>query len=180
MVHSRDVADYYDKIQKLFNQYRENPRSASTLRELGRIYREIGHYETATFYLEQGLAIDPRDWEGLAILGSVYSESGDYQSALSNYSRAFELGGQLDLLALVGEALYLLGKYDEAEKHLRLTIKLEGSKQLGFSHLMLGKVLSALNRFDEAYFEFKAAEKFKKTNETAKWLKFARTKINIE
>ncbi len=177
MADSENLSSHYKRIQQLIDQYRDDLGSSSILRELGRAYREIGHQETATFYLEQALAIDPHDWETIALLGSVSSESGDYQSALSHYSRAFELGGQLDLLALVGEALYLIGRYEEAERHLKLTIKLEGSKQLGFSHLILGKVLSALDRYDEAYDEFKTAEKFKKSNETAKWLKFSRMKI---
>ena len=170
--------DPHERIQQLIQEYREDPGSSIILRELGRTYREISQLDTAQFYLEQALAVNRQDWEALAILGSIHADKEDYETALSYYSRAFELGEVLELLSLVGEALYLLGRYEEAESHLRVTIGLEGSHKLGFSHFLLGKVLCALNHFEEAFEEFKVAEQFKKTDEGAEWLKFAKMRMH--
>ena len=171
-------SELHVRIRKLIKQYREDPGSSLVLRELGQAYHEMQQLDTAIFYLEQALVVDPQDWEAHVILGRLYADKKAYEETLSHYSRAYELSRQLDLLPLVGEALYLLKRYPMAEVHLRSTIHLEGSHQRGLSHFLLGKVLCALERYDEAFEEFQAAERFKKTDETSKWLAFAKTRIN--
>ncbi|MHA2273937.1 MAG: tetratricopeptide repeat protein [Candidatus Hodarchaeales archaeon] len=171
-------SDLTDHLQLLLQEYRENPTSHVVLRELGKTYRDMAQFDTAMFYLEQALTVNPGDWEALVVLGSLYAEKEDHEAALSHYSRAYELSNETDLLGLVGEALYHLKRFKIAESHLRLTLRLEGSLQRGFSHFILGKVLCALDRFEEAFDEFRAAEKFKKSDETSRWLKFAKTKMS--
>ncbi|MHA2230964.1 MAG: tetratricopeptide repeat protein [Candidatus Hodarchaeales archaeon] len=173
-------SDLHEKIQLLIKQYQEDPGSSVILRELGGAYWELGQFPTAMFYLEQALSVNPQEWEAHVLLGQIHGDMEEYDESLSHYSRAYELSGQLDLLSLVGEALFFLNQLDLAEKHLRSTIKLEGSHQRGFSHFILGKVLCSLERYDEAFEEFRAAEKYKKTDETSKWLSLAQTKMDQE
>ena len=158
----------------------DHPEYASTLENLGNIWYRRGEHARVAEQLEKVLAIRRRalgeDAEPVARttanLGSVYAASGNDTAALPKLREGREkmtkfLGpGHPDVAAVLtneGGALMRLGRLDEAEAAVRLSLEIrlakfpETSIPVALSRLRLGQVLTAEKRYPEADNELRIA-----------------------
>jgi tetratricopeptide (TPR) repeat protein len=91
--------------------------SADELCELGRVEAEKRNYRKAIDYFIRSLQLDPRWVESLSLRGDAYMRLHEYQKAAADYrtitERYPDAGGESEL----AEALYRLGRYEEAIKY---------------------------------------------------------------
>jgi serine/threonine protein kinase len=158
----------------------DHPEYASSLENLGNIWYRRGEYSRVAEQLEKVLAIRRRalgeDAEPVARttanLGSVYAASGNDTAALPKFQEARErltkfLGPDhpdvASVLTSEGGALMRLGRLDQAESTVRLSLKIrlakfpEVSIPVALSRLRLGQVLTAEKRYPEADKELRVA-----------------------
>lgn len=82
----------------------QNPRSAEPRVELAKLSQEVGDNQTASFYLNEGLQIDPGNWRVFAGLGLLREREGNYRQAYENYLRAYQLNTtKVDLVAKLND-----------------------------------------------------------------------------
>ena len=117
--------------------------TATTLNNMGLVYRDMGEFQKALDTLNQALAID-RDIQSkwaiaydLKNLGLTYLQMGQPQKALPLFQEALEtasgIGNRINeakILLGYGEALFLLERWPEAEEHFQKALELSRSMAL--------------------------------------------------
>jgi tetratricopeptide (TPR) repeat protein len=87
---------------------------------VGRYYLERKMYPDAKLWFEKSLREYPRNVNAYQLLGSMYLEQGSWADAASAYEGAIRCRpDRLDFHSQYAQALVRLGRYREAEKHLR-------------------------------------------------------------
>ncbi|NNF00560.1 MAG: tetratricopeptide repeat protein [Pyrinomonadaceae bacterium] len=111
---------------------------------------------------ERELALEPNDFFSLFFGGVVASSENDHQKAISLLSRAIKINpnsGEAHLF--LGQSQIEMNDLDNAEKNLRIAVRLEanGGKntQARRTHFMLGRLLLKTGRKEEARKELKIA-----------------------
>lgn len=99
-----------------FNALEINPDHVHTLAVLGEIYTDVGNRETAEEYINQALALDPKDVLALRNRAYLLQQRGDYVEAATAFEAAIAAAPQrFDLYIQYGRLLQVgLGEFDKA------------------------------------------------------------------
>jgi tetratricopeptide (TPR) repeat protein len=82
----------YEMAKKTFKEVNKLlPSSSEVPRALGSIARREGHWDESIAYLEQGLALDPRNSELLSDTAFTYTAVRQFPAALKLYDRALDI-----------------------------------------------------------------------------------------
>lgn len=125
------------------------PNSFETLFLFAQALEDQGQFREAANRLLQAIAIRP-EGQGLHYkLGRIYIKLADYQRALESFERELERNPSFaPAHLLLGIALTLEGRFEDAEKHLREACRLlPGSAQALYQ---LGQLLLRTGRLQEA------------------------------
>jgi|SRR5208282_4236610 len=90
--------------------------------------------------------------------GNQFYDAGDYQKALAKFEQGLAIlpppiekwEASTWCLASIGDALFLLGRYEEAHQHLSHAVVCPGGLGNSFIHLRLGQVQFELGNIDRA------------------------------
>src|SRR4030095_6754032 len=103
----------FKRVQKLL------PGSSYVLNGLGAVTRREGHWDESIAYLEQALALDPRNVELLTDAAGTYSMPRQFPAALKLYDRALDIvPNDPDLMASKAGIYQAEGNVQEAAKLL--------------------------------------------------------------
>jgi len=129
---ARQLKGQLAQAQQSYEQARElSPNNPALLRDLGRLYTQLGNTERAEAALQRSLELQPKESLTYLYLGELHEKRNDFRSAVGAYLNAYNLSplwdkppqrlgvayGKLDRL---GDAYYYLGRslllQDEDEK----------------------------------------------------------------
>jgi serine/threonine protein kinase/Tfp pilus assembly protein PilF len=103
----------FDRVSKML------PGSSEVPIALGRVTKREGNWDKSTAYLEQALALDPRNVELIMIAGMTYMNLRQFPTALRLYDRALEITpNDPDVMALEASIYQAQGNLQEAAKFL--------------------------------------------------------------
>jgi hypothetical protein len=125
---------------------------------VGRYYLERKLYPDAKRWFEESLREYPRNVNAYQLLGSMYVEQGEWEKAAEAYERAIVLRpDKLEFHDECARTLVQLGRYREAEKHLRfVAVQLRHDPN---AWRALGMVLQKLGQADSAQAAFDRADR---------------------
>ncbi len=132
------------------------PENATTLAVLAEVYTDVGNWETAENYINQALAIDPRNVMALRNKGYLLERQGAYTEAVAAYQQAVEVAPNRFDLYIEKARQYRVGledfdaaiaAYQEAANVYRSAITLDA---LGDGQYIAGDFLSAVRTLREA------------------------------
>jgi len=119
----------------------------------------LGYYENGAACAEKSIALDPTGAQAHSLLGAILSRQGRAAEALTNYSRAIDLGlgdaETSDAWLGRGQCLFELGRYAEAlaayERPLAVNPKdVKARVCLANALFDLGRIEEAMAHFDQA------------------------------
>jgi tetratricopeptide (TPR) repeat protein len=142
-----------DALEYLVRAIEINPGIALAHWRLGAALQALGELEAATHALEQAVQIRPALADAHIRLGLLYKEQGRRRDALESYRKAAESSvepAQKEFLK--AQACMLEGRESEAESLLRSALVLEPDHPTAYG--LLGQILAAAGRFDEAVRHF--------------------------
>ncbi|MGE5207867.1 MAG: tetratricopeptide repeat protein [Alphaproteobacteria bacterium] len=110
----------YERAKATFGQLRETlPGSSDILYALGLVSRRQGKWDESIAYLEQALALDPRNPEVLSNTAWTYAMLRQFPAALNLYNRALEITpNDLDLITVKASIYQSTGRLKEAATSL--------------------------------------------------------------
>jgi serine/threonine protein kinase/Flp pilus assembly protein TadD len=94
------------------------PNSSEVPMALGRVARRAGHWDESVAYLEQGLALDPRNVEWLLDLAETYGLVRQFSAALKLYDRVLDISPNDPDVMTVKASIY------QAQGNLQGAVKL--------------------------------------------------------
>jgi predicted Zn-dependent protease len=111
-----------EAAENLIRALQWRPLDSDIIRDLGKIYFNMGDYAKALKTLRGALAFSPKDPEGWFLLGRAQTEMGDLNGALKSFKTllsyaphylpgTYHLGETYGKLGNLGEAHYYLGFY---------------------------------------------------------------------
>jgi TolB-like protein/Tfp pilus assembly protein PilF len=106
----------YERAKTTFSLLRKSlPGSSDTIYALGLVTRRQGRWDESIVYLEQCLALDPRNAEVLSNTAWTYAMLRQFSAALKHYDRALEITpNDLDLVAAKASVYQAAGNLNEA------------------------------------------------------------------
>ncbi|MCU0537595.1 MAG: tetratricopeptide repeat protein [Hydrococcus sp. Prado102] len=170
----QDALKTFEQVLPLARQINDKKLEATSLTQIGTIYRRLGQYDRALEFLEQALAINIAGKDkinaGITLynLGQVYERLGQYDRALESFQGALAIAKNTKNLTLEGTTLHNLGqvydklaRYDRAIASLQQAIaihqkrgdrKMEGRtlSNLGIVYRNLGQYSLALQTLQQA------------------------------
>jgi tetratricopeptide (TPR) repeat protein len=166
----RDSITHYQKAMRLFETFGEDRKVASTLVNQGRVYRQLGEWETAILLFKRAADIRERlseyEMQSSALIwGAIaYRDWGRNEEALQYHKQALEAGEESRKPEQVAWArreraltLRTAGRYDEAVKEHRQNIeectRAGRSDWAAYARRELGITLRGAGRYDEAISE---------------------------
>lgn len=115
-----------------------------------------GQYEAAAQRLRQAVALREDSVLGHSLLGVALNRQGKAEEALPEFEKALAVAGpEASILNNKGLALYMLGRYPQAEEALRQAAALDPQAR---HRNNLGLALCRLGRFPEALEQFRLAD----------------------
>lgn len=115
-----------------------------------------GQYEAAAQRLRQAVALRDDSVLGRSLLGVALNRQGKAEEALPEFDKALAVTGpEASILNNKGLALYMLGRYPQAEEALRQAAALDPQAR---HRNNLGLALCRLGRFPEALEQFRLAD----------------------
>jgi tetratricopeptide (TPR) repeat protein len=126
-----------------------DPISVSSLKQVGRIFYQLGKYSDAITYLQLAHELEPSDFEALLLLGASFAELSDYDEALRLLEMSFSCHKNIETLSMIGYVEALAGKTDRANRIIRrVTSEMKDHN----SHpVNLARIHLAAGQKDEAY-----------------------------
>jgi tetratricopeptide (TPR) repeat protein len=111
-----------EAVENLKRALQWRPLDSDIIRDLGKIYFNMGDYAKALQMLRGALAFSPKDPEGWFLLGRAQTEMGDLNGALNSFKTllnyaphylpaTYHLGETYGKLGNLGEAHFYLGFY---------------------------------------------------------------------
>jgi len=122
------------KLEEAREQYleelRENPGDIGLLRDLADLSLQMGQLATAAARFSQIIELDPECSEAQFALGKIWLRQNQPGEALKCFEAITSAGGgDLDIPEVefrIGEALFRLGRFPEARRHLEIAVEQEG------------------------------------------------------
>ncbi len=138
-----------DKAIEEFKKLVETEGSARSYGFLGLSYRELGRFDEAKQYLQQGLKLDPHNSSCLFNLGYIAERQGDTKSAEAMFEQALSSNQNFsDALLELANLKTVDGKFAEAEDLLRRYVRVSTDPATGY--YKLAKVERTLHETEAA------------------------------
>ena len=141
---------------------KQRPEFGNAYGNLGLALQHYGKLDEAKQVLLRGREAQPDNKMVLQNLGEVARRQEQYEEALQWYEAAIKTDrGYLNAYLGKGDALFHLGRYDEAIVHLKkgLSLKPDRPKMEALVHTLIGKAAQKLDRLVEARKSFEIALK---------------------
>lgn len=179
------LASSYAQLEKMDNylailalaQRKELLTSESQYVSLASVYFAQGAPQKATEMLEEGMhkQLVQRNVRNLRFLASAYSMAREFQAALIPLRQAAALSEDGELDIMLGNALYQLGRWQEASAALAKGLEKGEVKHTTTAWLLLGQSLLNLKQYDDAIAAFEqAALDEQRADQAQQWLKYVR------
>ena len=143
--------DYYQRSLKIQEEIGDKKASASTINNIGIIYKQQGDYPKALEYYQRSLKINEEigDKKGSALtinnIGIIYKQQGDFPKALEYYQRSLKINEEIGdkkgiayAIGNIGFVCKIQGNYPKALEYCKkaLTISQEiGDKKASASNI---------------------------------------------
>ncbi len=125
-----------DKAVEEFKKLVEIEGSARSYAFLGLSYRNLGRFDEAKQYFQQGLKLDPRNTSCLFNLGFIAERQGDSSAAEAMFQEALRFNPDFsDALLELANLRMAAGKLPEAEQLLRKYVKVSRDPATGYYKL---------------------------------------------
>lgn len=132
-----------------FKKLIETEGSAHSYSLLGLSYRELGRFDDAKKYLQQGLKLDPHDSSCLFNLGYIAERQGDSSTAETMFEQALRSNPDFsEALLELANLKTVEGKLPEAEELLKKFVRVSHNPATGY--YKLAKVERSLHETDAA------------------------------
>jgi tetratricopeptide (TPR) repeat protein len=126
--HVHDAAD--EALVVFQKSIDADPRFSWPYHNIGRVYMARGDFEQARVWLGRALAVNPDHWRALYSYGVANANLKRWRDALFAYRQALAISpNDARLHASVGWTLIELGHEPEAERELKLAVRLDPSLQ---------------------------------------------------
>ena len=163
-------AERYDEVVAIAEPLvSEHPGEIRFMFMIGAALERIQNHDSAEVYFERILKIDPNHAQTLNYLGYMWADLGlKLQESLRMITKALEIDGENPAyLDSYGWVLYKLGRYEEAETHIKRAIELmDDQDSVLFDHL--AEVCMSLGRSEEARANWKRALQLDPDNDEIK------------
>ncbi len=129
--------DYYQRSLKIYEEIGDKPGSASTISNIGIIYKNQGDYPKALDYYQRSLKIQEEigDTRGSAAtignIGTIYLAQGDYPIALDYYQRSLKIVEEIgdkqvsaNTIGNIGSIYKNQGDYTKALDYYQRSLKI--------------------------------------------------------
>lgn len=145
-----------ESLKPLLQRFEESPTSDLSI-EIALLYDELGDLETARYYFERALELDPNNpcaYYGLAML---FEAEGEVEKAIAYYKEAIALDPHYIAAHFFLACLYDdIGEVYLAIYHYEQVLSLDPDHF--YAHLNLGSVYEGLNQDERALYHFQEAE----------------------
>ena len=124
-----------------------NSSSNQVLLEKALFFYQTHQFEKAKVIYKQLIKAFPKNYIALTNLGSIELQLGNFNTGIDYLQKSIELNkDQPSAINNLANGLYEIGRFDEA------LVKIKEIEQLDFvdAHYNKGRILNALNRFDDA------------------------------
>lgn len=121
---------------------------ASALVGLGKCLSGAGDNKGAIEYLQQAVALDPKNEHNLQEIGTVYRDLEQYDEAIEAFEKAIAIAPTVKSYYLLGDCYRVKKKYDLAEESLRDALRLDPTEYNGY--LTLANVYFDNGKYDLA------------------------------
>lgn len=147
---------YDDAVKNLRKAIKSNDRCKECYRAMALCFEKIGMLDSAVFYYEGAIVLNPRDIDSYQKIGDIYYYQKDYHEAMSWYERGIDLG------RLNPASYYKLGQinlrwrelqraYDYFEKSVEIDSSYSaGYFGIGLTYLKAGDSLKAADSFKKS------------------------------
>ncbi len=113
-----EAAVYFELFLEKFPQ---NEKPARILYQLGQTYEKMGQFDKAELELQNSIKQIPYSPLLFRGMGNLMYSRENYETAISNYEKALQLGGnKLILINNIAGAYYSTGKIESAYKYIRM------------------------------------------------------------
>ncbi|MDC7675108.1 tetratricopeptide repeat protein [Asticcacaulis machinosus] len=146
--------EHLDIAEKFFNfVLRLDPGNTEAANNLATTLREASRYEEAIEILRIAITLNPQDAQLWNALGTVVNTQGDVDTSIIFYQEALKFDPRhVHALYNLGNALGLLGHYEEALEHLMRALPLfDDPLNLYTCRLSIAFINAVLNNFDVAW-----------------------------
>jgi tetratricopeptide (TPR) repeat protein len=130
-----------EKAEKAIEEFKiliQLDPSARSYAFMGLTYRQLGRFEEATKYFEQGLKIDPKDISCLFSLGYIEEHQGKHAAAEKHFEEVLKLNPDFPNALLELADLRIANKqFEEAAKLLRRYVKVSSDPAAGYYKLAM-------------------------------------------
>jgi tetratricopeptide (TPR) repeat protein len=138
-----------DNAIEEFTKLVETEHSARSYSLLGLAYRELGRFDEARQYLQQGIKLDPRNSSCLFSLGYIAERQGDSATAEALFQQTLRSNPDFaEALLELANLKTVAGKFAEAEDLLRRYVHVSSNPATGY--YKLAKVERSLHETDAA------------------------------
>jgi eukaryotic-like serine/threonine-protein kinase len=138
----RGLADVYQKLNRP-SEAEATFRKAIGLRPqywagyswLGVFYWQQGRYDDATKAFREVIALAPDNFRGYSDLGAMYVLLGRYPEAIDLLQRSLSIRPTVEVYDNLGNAYFLMRKYDEAARNFEEGLKFDKTSWLSWGNL---------------------------------------------
>jgi len=138
----RGLADVYQKLNKP-GEAEATFRKAISLRPqywagytwLGYFYWQQGRYDDAAKEFQEVITLAPDNFRGYSDLGAMYVLLGRYPQAIDQLQRSVSIRPTVEVYDNLGNAYFLMRKYDEAARNFEEGLKFDKTSWLSWGNL---------------------------------------------
>ena len=138
----REDRKYNEAISALEEIYKDNLESLEICKLLGDSYYDAGRFEDALGVYGKALQVHPESFDLYYAMGMTYTMLNDFNSAKEYYDKAAKINSYRDEVANLnlGQILYIIGEYDEAQKFFEQLIMSDDDKISANAYYNLAKI----------------------------------------
>lgn len=138
----REDRKYDDAISVLEEIYNNNLENLEICKLLGDSYYDAGRFEQALGVYGKALQSHPESFDLYYAMGMTYTMLNDFNSAKEYYDKAAKINSYRDEVANLnlGQILYIIGEYDEAQKFFEKLIMSDDDKISANAYYNLAKI----------------------------------------
>ena len=138
----REDRKFDEAIEVLEVIYNDNLEDLEFCKLLGDTYYDAGKFENALGVYGKALQVHPESFDLYYAMGMTYTMLNDFNSAKEYYDKAAKINSYRDEVANLnlGQILYIIGEYDEAQKYFEKLIMSDDDKISANAYYNLAKI----------------------------------------